>query len=118
MSYWIKTKTNRLKAPKRSESAAFDSGLTWEGLSKANIGDYVYWYRTAISAGTVGRLVSLTKSTMPGKGNASWATVETLDGKTKEGWDWFLSVIDYSAVQEVKDFYISDGRPERIKVIW
>jgi hypothetical protein len=29
-----------------------------------------------------------------------------------------LTVIDAAALQEVKDFYITDGRPERIKVTW
>jgi len=44
--------------------------------------------------------------------------IEMLSGEVKTEWVTYALVIDYAAVQEVKDFYIADGRPERIKVSW
>jgi hypothetical protein len=41
-----------------------------------------------------------------------------LSGEIKSTWVTYTLVIDYEAVQEVKDFYVADGRPERIKVSW
>jgi hypothetical protein len=129
MGYWIRTKTNRLKAPKRKSLDPIDiSGATvnWCGEPVAKIGDFVY-LTGSISAGTVGRLVGqqdLGRS-QPGFENHygspdHWISgdIETLDGKVNSEWLWTISVIPYTAVQEVKDFYINDGRPDRIKVSW
>jgi len=128
MTYWIRTKTNRLKAPAKKALKKIDiSGTTvnWSGDPVAKVGDYVYMTGAGVSAGTIGRVVSLEDfGDGSGKpihsGNTHWwsAEVETLDGSTNNGWLWTLSVLPYNAVQEVKDFYIADGRPERIKVSW
>jgi len=128
MSYWTRTKTNRLKAPAKKALKKIDvSGvkINWCGDPVAKVGDYVYMTGAGVSAGTIGRVVSLEDfGDGSGKpihsGNTHWwsAEVETLDGNTNNGWLWTLSVLPYNAVQEVKDFYIADGRPERIKVSW
>lgn len=128
MAYWTRTKTNRLKAPAKKALKKVDvSGvkINWCGDPVAKVGDYVYMTGAGVSAGTIGRVVSLEDfgaAAMPNihSGNDHWwsAEVETLDGESNNGWLWTLSVLPYNAVQEVKDFYIADGRPERIKVSW
>jgi hypothetical protein len=123
MTYWIRTKTNRLKLPTRKKLESVDiSGTTvnWCGEPVAKVGDYVYMSGATVSAGTVGRVLSLKDYGTFQPGYEHWwsAEVETLSGKINSGWLWTLSVLPYNAVQEVKDFYIVDGRPERIKVSW
>lgn len=123
MAFWIRTKTNRLKAPVKKTLKKVDvSGIkiNWCGEPVAKVGDYVYMTGAGVSAGTVGRVVSMKDLGTSQPGYEHWwsAGVETLDGNTNNGWLWTLSVLPYNAVQEVKDFYINDGRPERIKVSW
>jgi len=128
MAYWIRTKTNRLKAPVTKALKKVDvSGvkINWSGNPVAKVGDYVYMTGAGVSAGTVGRVICLEDfGDGSGKdihsGNTHWwsAEVETLDGESNNGWLWTLTVLPYNAIQEVKDFYINDGRPERIKVSW
>ena len=126
MSYFELTKTNRLKKPSHLKTIKDDKNdrINWCGQPCAQVGDYVFPTGSGISAGTVGRIIDIEQ----GKSGADrWgdhyalgtlATIESLDGKTSNMWLWYLTVIDYSAVQEVKDFYINDGRPGRIKVSW
>jgi hypothetical protein len=128
MSYWIRTKTNRLKAPVKKALKEIDvSGvkINWSGDPVAKVDDYVYMTGAGVSAGTVGRVVALEdfgddSGKLIHSGNDHWwsAEVETLDGKINSGWLWTMTVLPYNAVQEVKDFYVNDGRPERIKVSW
>lgn len=129
MSFWIRTKTNRLKAPVRKKLDVPDTSgnsVNWCGDPVAKVGDYVL-SGNSVGAGTVGRVVSLSNlgQSQPGfdqhySSPKDWwaADVETLDGKISGGWLWAMTVIPYTAVQEVKDFYIADGRPQRIKVSW
>lgn len=130
MTYFIRTKTNRLKMPPFKKVDNVDvTGTTidWKGNPVAKIGDYVQRGGMGVSAGTIGRLVRTRNygSSQPGfekhyGSPTDWwsGDVECLDGKTESGWLWAMTVIPYTAVQEVKDFYIADGRPERIKVDW
>lgn len=122
MTYFIRTKTNRLKKPAHLKKVAdpdANDRLNWCGQPVAQIGDFVF-ENGSISAGTVGRVVSIGQ-TWQSDGHYSINTsaeVEGLDGKIHLPWLYHLTVIDYSAVQEVKDFYVADGRPDRIKVSW
>ena len=123
MTYWIRTKTNRLKKPTRKSLKKIDiSGTTvnWCGDPVAKVGDFVCMSGAGVSAGTVGQVVALKDlgTFQPGYGIWWSAEIEALDGEIYNEWLWTLSVLPYSAVQEVKDFYIADGRPERIKVRW
>ena len=131
MTYFARTKTNRLKKPKFKtiEIDQTSDRLNWCGQPHAQIGDYVCQQGPAISAGTVGKIVAIDTGWLQRygiQGNIMGrhyslntpATVELLDGKLDDIWLWYLTVIDASAVQEVKDFYINNGRPERIKVLW
>jgi hypothetical protein len=126
MTYFTKTPTGRLRAPKSKRVNEDYSGtvVTVFGGPAPKIGDYVL-SSPGVSAGTVGRVTSIKdygSGAYPGfigAPNFQWVCdYEGLDGKQHSMWAWALVVIPYSAVQEVKDFYIADGRPERIKVEW
>lgn len=118
MAFWDRTKTNRLKLPKtfkRVERVHGDESHTWCGQSIPVVGDFVHC-GSGVSAGTVGRVVDTKTFKMPHEMIS--LHVETLDGKINKGWAIGATVIPLSAVNEVKDFYFADGRPERIKVTW
>ena len=122
MTYFVTTKTGRLKAPAFKEVDLNEGlcGCNLRGQPAAKIGDYVFVSGRGISAGTVGRVIALDNTFNKQEShtiNVS-ATFERLDGTTDCTWLWYLTVIDYATVQEVKDFYVSDGRPDRIKVTW
>lgn len=115
MTYWIRTKSNRLKKPsflKADPHWRKHFPTNWCGQNNASIGDYVH-QDGSVSAGTVGRVIKITQTSI-GEG----VEVEMLSGEIKLCWRGACTVIDYAAVQEVKDFYINDGRPDRIKVSW
>ena len=117
MAFWERTKTNRLKRPSSIKKAdpKWDSKYlptNWCGQKNAVVGDYVH-YDGSVSAGTVGKVIEIGANSL-----GYTAEVEMLSGKVEGCWLGALTVIDYAAVQEVKDFYINDGRPERIKVSW
>lgn len=121
MIFFDRTKTGRLKLPKTfkkvTDLAGWGKTHNWCGQPLAKIGDYVI-SGNGISAGTVGRVKSLNNFNMH-IGYDRWVgDVETLDGKINNAWTEWMTVINYNAIQEVKDFYIQDGRPERIKVDW
>jgi hypothetical protein len=130
MTYFTRTKTNRLKRPNYQEIAKDlnNDRINWHGQSLAQVGDYVYKRGTGISAGAVGKIISIdtnycqkhyiSRGKQVHYGMHTPATIEFLDGKRDLHWLWYLTVVDYSAIQEVKDFYINDSRPERIKVTW
>ena len=131
MNYFGRTKTNRLKKPRFKEIAADNSNdrVNWIGQPHAQVGDYVYQAGPAISAGTVGKIVDIDADRIERLNSQGHrigthytmhtpVTIEFLDGKRNQLWLWYLAVIDASALQEVKDFYINDGRPDRIKVTW
>lgn len=125
MTYFTKTKTGRLTAPafKKVDIDEGFRGLNLRGQVAAKVGDYVFTSGRGISAGTVGRITSLNETKYQSKPDTPHtvqvsATYERLDGTTDNTWLWYFTVIDYAAVQEVKDFYINDGRADRIKVTW
>lgn len=129
MSYFTTTKTGRLKSPAFKEVDLADGlqGLNWRGQVAAKVGDFIHASGRGISAGTVGRITAIDTTTFAYKGGSrgeglhtinTAATYERLDGTTDTTWLWYMTVIDYAAVQEVKDFYINDGRADRIKVTW
>lgn len=122
MAYFTKTKTGRLKMPKMDQRVYYEDGDVNPGVK---VGDFVYIGGRSVSAGNIGRVTELknygTKGLMAGHfvPEYNWhATAEMLDGSTDGTWLYATAVIPESAVQEVKDFYIQDGRPERIKVSW
>lgn len=108
MTYFTRTKTGRLSAPKNK--------LSYEEKIERplpELGTFAHKGRS-ISAGTVGKVIEVdTKSY-----GEVLVRLEFLDGTTEGNWNWFTTPIPYEAVQEVKDFYVADGRPERIKVSW
>lgn len=122
MTYWIKTKTGRLKKPPELKKVDFDTRsylVNWCGQPLPSVGDYVH-PNGSVSAGTVGRIIEIDKSWDNGSGdplNIS-GKMETLDGKIDSTWIWYMTVLPYEAVQEVKDFYIAAQRGDRIKVSW
>lgn len=121
MAYWDRTKNNRLKKPAgvKLNFSTFDEenpdNITMYGQPFPEVGDYVFVGNTP-SGGTVGKVLSY-KSDYECHGGPA-VEIEMLSGEIKTEWVTYALVIDYSAVQEVKDFYINDGRPERIKVSW
>jgi hypothetical protein len=118
MTFFEKTKTGRLKLPKSfKQTTERDPLLNWYGYPLAKIGDYVH-AGSGVSAGTVGRICSIKSLPIVNGPDMVYAEVECLDGKIQSPWLDQAIVLDYSAIQEVKDFYISNGRPERIKVRW
>jgi hypothetical protein len=120
MAYWDRTKNNRLKKPAgvKLNFSTFDeenpNKITMYGQPFPEVGDYVFVGNTP-SGGTVGKVLSYTEYECHG-GPA--IEIEMLSGEVKTEWVTYALVLDYAAVQEVKDFYIADGRPERIKVSW
>ena len=131
MSYFELTKTNRLKKPSYLKEVRDEANdrINCFGQPLAHVGDYVFLSGRGISAGTVGKIVDIDVNfgVNMTAGGHQWtdhyalgtpATIELLDGKTNKTWLYYLTVIDYAAVQEVKDFYINDNRSERIKVSW
>lgn len=125
MTYYALTKGGRLSRPKDLKEVDLDFGIqgfNWCGQVAAKVGDFINPTGRGISAGTTGRVLELTYRWVddPAKPCTTdiSAKMEFLDGKTGTTWLWYLTVIDYSAVQEVKDFYINDGRSDRIKVTW
>jgi hypothetical protein len=133
MTYFARTKTNRLTKPKLKqishEQWTANDKLNWCGQPHAQPGDFVYLSGRPINAGTVGRIVDVDADyikNMTAQGHSvgdhfssgTPAKIEFLDGNQHRTWLWYLTVIDAAALQEVKDFYITDGRPERIKVTW
>lgn len=121
--YWHTTKTGRLKAPPHKKLKVVDiSGtrINFCGDLVVKVGDYVYSYGQGIGAGTVGRVMSLRDhAILRQEPDPLWvAEIEYLSGEILSKWLWTIAVVPYNAVQEVKDFYIANGRPERIKVSW
>lgn len=126
MAFFVRTKTNRLKMPPHLKDVDLDmgrgvSGTNWCGQVPAKVGDFIVRTGHGVSAGTVGKIIRLDNSWVKPENphilDVS-ADLELLDGKIDTTWLWYLTVIDEAALQEVKDFYIQDGRPERIKVTW
>lgn len=130
MPFFVRTPTGRLKLPKNLKKLPEDqldtSGTTvnWCGMPVPKIGDYVH-IGNGVSAGTVGRLISTKDFGQKANPNHScgldywWSgEVETLAGTIEHSWIWGMTPLTAEAVQEVKDFYIQNGRPERIKVDW
>lgn len=131
MAYFEKTRSNRLKKPSHLQKvdSSINDKWNWCGQPHAQIGDYVLITGGTVSAGTVGKVTDIQFNyiaEMNAQGHQlgdhytsmTPATIEFLDGHTEKTWLWYLTVIDSAAVQEVKDFYINDGRPGRIKVSW
>lgn len=129
MAFWDRTKTNRLKLPKSIKllqlplKEAGPITTTMYGQPFPTVGDFV-WCGSGISAGTVGKVIELKEDirlTSVVGHNTIYrygVKIEMLSGEVKTDWINWAVVLDQSAVQEVKDFYIADGRPERIKVAW
>jgi hypothetical protein len=130
MTYFDKTKTGRLKAPRQLRNVGLGNDrLNWCGQPHAQIGDYISQTGSSISAGTVGKIIDIKFDYIADLNSQGHqignhytlhtpATIEFLDGHIDVIWMWYLTVIDYAAVQEVKDFYNAGGRPDRIKVSW
>ncbi len=124
MSFFERTKTNRLKKPKHIKTVReFDKMISSSGQPLAKVGDYVFQHFLGISAGTVDKVIAIREELFKLQPSENYVLrtpveVEFLDGERKLIWMWHLNVIDYSAIQEVKDFYLNEGRPERIKVTW
>lgn len=131
MAFFVRTKTNRLKRPPhlKEVDVNINDRQNWCGQPHAQVGDYVCKTGGTVSAGTVGRVISIDVDYIQryiADGHqcsehytlGTPAKIEFLDGTQDTIWLWYLTVIDYNAVQEVKDFYINDGRPERIAVNW
>ena len=132
MSYFEKTKTNRLKKPShlKEVDSQINDRWNWCGQPHAQIGDYVLSTGFGgISAKTVGKVTDIHFdyiAEMNARGHqigkhythGTPATIQFLDGHIDQTWLWNLAVIDYNAVQEVKDFYINDGKIDQIKVCW
>lgn len=120
MAFWDRTKNNRLKKPAGVKLAfsTFDEDnpeqLTMYGCKWPAVGEFVFVGNTP-SAGTVGKVIQYGEYECHGGPSVE---IEMLSGEIKHEWVTYALVIDYAAVQEVKDFYITDGRPERIKVYW
>lgn len=121
MAFWDRGKTNRLKKPKGMKLAYLtdtnhmaSTKTTMYGCPWPNVGDYVF-VGNSPSAGTVGRVRRYGTYICHG-GPA--IEIEMLSGEIKTEWVTYSLVLDYAAVQEVKDFYIADGRPQRIQVAW
>ncbi len=121
MAFWDRSKTNRLKKPAniKLDYSSFDdknpNKLNMYGQPIAKVGDYVFAGNSP-SGGTIGKIISVDHQNQCHGGPA--VEVEMLSGECKWEWVTYALVIDYAAVQEVKDFYIADGRPGRIKVTW
>lgn len=121
MAFWDRSKTNRLKKPKGVTLAysTFDDKnplkINMYGQPMAKVGDYVF-VGNSPSAGTVGVVRSVDRKICCHGGPS--IEVEMLSGEIKWEWVTYALVLDYAAVQEVKDFYIADGRPQRIQVPW
>lgn len=121
MAFWDRSKTNRLKKPAHLKLgySTFDdknpNKINMYGQPMARVGDYVF-VGNSPSGGTVGKVIAIDRKTQCHGGPA--VEVEMLSGERKWEWVTYALVIDQAAVQEVKDFYIADGRPERIKVPW
>jgi len=124
MSFFDVTKTGRLKAPKRKSIPHDDFIKAYRTKNEVNVfgdprvqvGDYVYT-TGSISAGTVGKVIGF--SEIPCSPEPMiFAEVELLSGDIKGQHSEYLVKCPYEAIQEVKDFYINDGRPSRIKVTW
>lgn len=118
MAFWVRTKTNRLKLPPTFKRVDRQGEThTWCGQPLPRVGDYVH-VGSGVSAGTVGKVINIKTFKFSGQDGMISIDVETLAGKIQQGWAIGSTVIDYAAVQEVKDFYIADGRPDRIQVPW
>lgn len=122
MAFWDRSKTNRLKKPAGAklaymtpEKETMSKKITFYGCPWPKIGDFVF-VGNSPSAGTVGRVRSYDTSFICNGGPS--IEIEMLSGEIKSSWVTYALVIDYAAVQEVKDFYIADGRPQRIQVPW
>lgn len=122
MAFWDRGKTNRLKKPKQfklayttPDSITMGKKVTFYGCPWPAVGDYVF-VGNSPSAGTVGRVMAYDYSYICNGGPS--IEMEMLSGELKSTWVTYALVIDQAAVQEVKDFYIADGRPERIQVPW
>lgn len=102
MSFWDRTKTNRLKLPAALAQNA--------GIPLASEGQFVH-AGSGVSAGTVGKIIAV--SMLFGE---KAITVEMLDGTQHDGGASAVIVIPYEAIVEVKAFY--EDRPHRIKVAW
>ncbi len=113
MAYFEHTKTGRLKKPPKVK--------TYHELdTMPKVGDFVQ-QMPPVGAGTIGRVVALEASHPYGREATQfdcYIVVEFLDGHTDSAWAHNTWPLTYEAVQEVKEFYIQDGRPERIKVRW
>ena len=126
MTYFAQTKTGRLKKPASLKGVPHKKTnltINCHGLPLAKVGDFVFQTGCGISAGTVGRIIKIDPRwsiayNSPNDPLHLSAEFECLNGKIESTWLWYLTAIDYDAVQEVKDFYIADGRPDRIKVTW
>lgn len=124
MPFFARTPSNRLKLPATLIRVPFtdliQSGTTinWCGMPVAKVGDYVHIYGSGVSAGTVGKLLSIENLSMEGHAPEWSGFIETLDGKIREQWLWAMTPLTEEALQEVKDFYIQDSRSKRIKVSW
>jgi hypothetical protein len=122
MAYFQKTATGRLKMPKMDQRVYHKGD---KDIPEIKVGDFVYMGGKSVSAGNIGKIVKLENHGTNGKyaghfvpPNDWHATAEMLDGTEDGTWFYAIAVIPESAVQEVKDFYINDGRSERIKVTW
>ena len=132
MPYFERTKTNLLKKPShlKKVDSEINDRWNWCGQPHAQIGDYVLITGfSGVNVGTVGKVIDIhfnEIAELNAQGHQiddhythnTPATIEFLDGHIDEAWLWSLTVIDYNAVQEVKDFYINDGRVDQIKVSW
>ena len=121
MAFWDRSKTNRLKKPAHYKLAysTFDdknpNKINMYGQPMAKVGDFVF-VGNSPSAGTVGIVKKIDRQVRCHGGPS--IEIEMLSGKVDWAWITYALVIDYAAVQEVKDFYIADGRPQRIQVPW
>ena len=89
--------------------------------SYPTIGDYVFCGPASgvMSAGTVGIIVRDASNDpgMAGIHDGLWE-IEKLDGELDCSWKYITGVLTKDQVLEIKQYYINDGRPNRIKAGW
>lgn len=109
------SKNGRLKYPiKGNYSEDIPYGYTAYGQAHPKPGDFVCDTSNGmLSAGTVGRIISEnTKEKIHG---GSYQ-IQMLDGAIKGSWRYGVGLMTEQQVQEVVDFYVADGRANRVFV--
>lgn len=113
---FLNTPSGRLKFPYPKPPKVWALGTNFCGLPLISTGDMVTITGNGIAAGTVG--VALSVKEHPDYAvdvHRHSATVQYLDGKQEEEWSYFLTKLSREQVQEVIQFYVDRGRPQRVK---